>query len=103
MIRSIANSIPLGTSDLFGFDARIKDYVLEKIKMVYEKYGFEPLYTPILENAEVFNGHHGEGEKLLFNLKDKNGTNLVLKYDSTVPLVCVVSMYPKDSEITMIA
>ena len=94
MIRSIANSIPLGTSDLFGFDARIKDYVLEKIKMVYEKYGFEPLYTPILENAEVFNGHHGEGEKLLFNLKDKNGTNLVLKYDSTVPLARVVSMYP---------
>lgn len=95
MIRSIANTIPVGTSDVVGFDARVKDYVLEKIKMVYERYGFEPLYTPILENAEVFNGHHGEGEKLLFKLKDKNGTDLVLKYDSTVPLARVVSMYPE--------
>lgn len=93
MLRSIKNTIPLGTSDVFGFDARIKDYVLDKIKCVYERYGFEPLYTPILENAEVFNGHHGEGEKLLFKLTDKSNEELVLKYDSTVPLARVVSMY----------
>lgn len=95
MLRSIANSIPVGTSDVFGFNARIRDYVLDNIKCVYERYGFEPLYTPILENAEVFHGHHGEGEKLLFNLTDKNGEELVLKYDSTVPLARVVSMYPE--------
>ena len=62
---------------------------------MYENYGFEPLYTPIIENAEVFNGHHGEGEKLLFKLKDKQGMELVLKYDSTVPLARVISMYPE--------
>lgn len=95
MVRSLANTIPLGTSDVIGFNARVKDYVLAKIKMVYERYGFEPLYTPIIENAEVFNGHHGEGEKLLFNLKDKQGEELVLKYDSTVPLARVVSMHPE--------
>lgn len=95
MVRTIANTIPIGTSDVIGFDARVKDYVLGKIKNVYEKYGFEPLYTPILENAEVFNGHHGEGEALLFKLNDKQGTELVLKYDSTVPLARVVSMYPE--------
>ena len=95
MLREIANSIPLGTSDVKGFDARVKDYVLGKIKEVYENYGFEPLYTPIIENAEVFNGHHGEGEKLLFKLKDKQGMDLVLKYDSTVPLARVISMYPE--------
>lgn len=95
MIREVANNIPLGTSDVKGFDARVKDYVLGKIKEVYENYGFEPLYTPIIENAEVFNGHHGEGEKLLFKLKDKQGMELVLKYDSTVPLARVISMYPE--------
>lgn len=95
MLRKVANSIPLGTSDVKGFDARVKDYVLGKIKEVYENYGFEPLYTPIIENAEVFNGHHGEGEKLLFKLKDKQGMELVLKYDSTVPLARVISMYPE--------
>lgn len=94
MKRIIANSIPLGTEDVIGYDARIKDYVLKKIGYVYEKFGFEPLYTPIIENAEVFNGHHGEGEALLFKLNDKKGEPLVLKYDSTVPLARVVSMYP---------
>lgn len=94
MKRSIANSIPLGTVDVIGYDARIKDYVLDKIGSVYERFGFEPLYTPIIENAEVFNGHHGEGEALLFKLNDKKGEQLVLKYDSTVPLAHVVSMYP---------
>lgn len=93
MKRLLANSIPKGTTDVFGVEARTKDYVLGKIKDVYEKYGFEPLYTPIIENAEVFNGHHGEGEKLLFKLLDKENNELVLKYDSTVPLARVVSMY----------
>lgn len=36
MKRSIANSIPLGTVDVIGYDARIKDYVLDKIGSVYE-------------------------------------------------------------------
>lgn len=95
MKRSIANSIPLRTLDVIGYDARIKDYVLDKISSVYERFGFEPLYTPIIENEEVFNGHHGEGETLLFKLNDKKGEQLVLKYDSTVPLARVVSMYPE--------
>lgn len=95
MKRSITNSIPLGTADVIGYDARIKDYVLGKIGAVYERFGFEPLYTPIFEYAEVFNGHHGEGESLLFNFNDKKGEQLVLKYDSTVPLARVVSMYPE--------
>lgn len=71
----------------------LRDYVLKIIENSYKSYGFEPLYTPIIENEEVFNGHHGEGEKLLFKLKDKNNENYVLKYDSTVPLARVVSMY----------
>lgn len=89
------NSIPEGTSDFIGINARLRDYILEVVKKYYEKFGFEPLYTPMVENAEVFNGHHGEGEKLLFKLYDKLGKPLVLKYDSTVPLARVVSMHPE--------
>lgn len=87
------NMIPKGTTDFYGREAKLRDYVLGKIELIYKKYGFESLYTPILENAEVFKGHHGDGEKLLFTLKDKNGEEYVLKYDSTVPLARVISMY----------
>jgi histidyl-tRNA synthetase len=91
----LVNRIPIGTNDVIGKDARVRDYIIQNVKNTYERYGFEPLYTPSIENAEVFNGHHGEGEKLLFNFKDKNNQDLVLKYDSTVPLARVVSMHPE--------
>lgn len=86
-------SIPAGTTDYYGNEARLRDEVVRRLIKVYEKYGFEALYTPIIENAEVFNGHHGEGEKLLFKFNDKKGEDYVLKYDSTVPLARVVSMH----------
>lgn len=86
-------SIPKGTTDYYGNDARLRDEIISRLTKVYEKYGFEALYTPIIENAEVFKGHHGEGEKLLFKFSDKKGEEYVLKYDSTVPLARVVSMH----------
>lgn len=55
------NEIPKGTTDYYGKEAQLRDYVLSIIEKTYTKYGFESLYTPIIENAEVFNGHHGEG------------------------------------------
>lgn len=87
------NEIPKGTTDYYGKEAQLRDYVLSIIEKTYKKYGFESLYTPIIENAEVFNGHHGEGEKLLFKFNDKENNNLVLKYDATVPLARVISMH----------
>ena len=87
------NSIPKGSVDYYGKEACLRDYVLSCIESIYKKYGFEALYTPIIENEEVFKGHHGEGEKLLFKLRDKNGEKYVLKYDSTVPLARVISMH----------
>ena len=87
------NSIPVGTTDYYGFEARLRDYVLSVIAEIYQKYGFESLYTPLFENDIVFRGHHGEGEKILFTMKDKLGEPYVLKYDSTVPLARVISMH----------
>jgi histidyl-tRNA synthetase len=90
----LKRSIPAGTCDLFGEEARQRQDVIDIIRRVYELHGFEPLYTPILEHSVVFSGHHGEGEKLLFNLGDSANKQLVLRYDLTVPLARVVSMYP---------
>lgn len=82
----MVHQISLGTSEIFGVEMRRRQAVIDTIRSVYERFGFEPLHTPILENAEVFNGHHGEGEKLLFRLQDSQGNDLVNRYDLTVPL-----------------
>lgn len=89
----LKNQIPKGSTDYYGKEAVLRDYILKQIEELYQTFGFEPLYTPIIENEVVFKGHHGEGEKLLFKLQDKNDEKYVLKYDSTVPLARVISMY----------
>lgn len=89
------HNIPLGTSEIFGVDMRRQQAVIDTIREVYEAFGFEPLHTPILENAEVFNGHHGEGEKLLFTFADSQGNQLVNRYDLTVPLARFAGSHPE--------
>ena len=89
------HNIPLGTSEIFGVDMRRQQTVIDTIREVYETFGFEPLHTPILENAEVFNGHHGEGEKLLFTFADSQGSRLVNRYDLTVPLARFAGSHPE--------
>lgn len=75
------DSIPQGTSDVVGRSMRVQQYVLSVIQSIYERFGFSPHDTPIIENAAVFQGHHGEGEKLLFRFHDKDQNSLVLRYD----------------------
>lgn len=83
---SHSSAIPAGTSEVHGIEMRRLQAVIETIKETYELFGFDPLHTPILEYAEAFKGHHGEGEKLQFRLNDSSGNRLVNRYDLTVPL-----------------
>ena len=92
---ALTYAIPLGTSEIFGIEMRRRQAVIDTIRDVYERFGFEPLHTPVLEYAEVFNGHHGEGEKLLFRLEDSQGNRLVNRYDLTVPLARFAANHPE--------
>lgn len=71
--------------DVFGADFLQRKFVYNRLERVYQSFGYDPLQTPALEFEEVFTGHHGEGEKLLFRLTDSKGERLVLRYDMTVP------------------
>jgi histidyl-tRNA synthetase len=88
-------TVPTGTSDVIGHDMRIQQHILETIQRVYERFGFMPQDTPIIENDVVFKGHHGEGESLIFRLNDKGDLPLVLRYDQTVPLARVFATHPE--------
>lgn len=83
--------IPEGTVDMYGEALNLYSQVTGTIENVYREYGFDLLRTPILEHAEVFKGHHGEGEKSLFRIRDKQSHDLVLRYDLTVPLARYLS------------
>jgi histidyl-tRNA synthetase len=70
------------------------------IKGVYERYGFEPLETPAVENIETLLGKYGEeGNQLIFKILKRGAheqtgeADLALRYDLTVPLARVVAEY----------
>jgi histidyl-tRNA synthetase len=86
--------------DFLPEDVRRREYVIGIIKRVYERYGFEPLETPALENLETLLGKYGdEGDKLIFKILKRGvhevtqEADLALRYDLTVPLARVVAEY----------
>jgi histidyl-tRNA synthetase len=87
-----------GMRDFLPADVRRREYVIGVIEEVYERYGFEPLETPAVENIETLLGKYGEeGNQLIFKIlkrgeHEKTGeADLALRYDLTVPLARVVA------------
>src|SRR5207247_1028500 len=92
-----------GMRDFLPADVRKREYVIGVIKQVYERYGFEPLETPAVENIETLMGKYGEeGNQLIFKIlkrgeHEKTGeADLALRYDLTVPLARVVGQYQNE-------
>jgi histidyl-tRNA synthetase len=89
-----------GMRDFLPEDVRRREYVIGTIKGVYERYGFEPLETPAVENIETLLGKYGEeGNQLIFKILKRGEheasgqADLALRYDLTVPLARVVAQY----------
>src|SRR5438128_11086898 len=87
-----------GMRDFLPADVRRRQYVIDVGRGVYERYGFEPLETPALENIETLTGKYGEeGNKLIFKVlrrgehETSGETDLALRYDLTVLLARVVA------------
>jgi histidyl-tRNA synthetase len=92
-----------GMRDFLPAEVRRREYVIRIIKEVYERYGFEPLETPAVENIETLMGKYGEeGNQLIFKIlkrgeHEKTGeADLALRYDLTVPLARVVAQYQNE-------
>jgi histidyl-tRNA synthetase len=92
-----------GMRDFLPADVRRREYVISRIKETYERYGFEPLETPAVENIETLLGKYGEeGNQLIFKIlkrgeHEKTGeADLALRYDLTVPLARVVAQYQSE-------
>jgi histidyl-tRNA synthetase len=87
-----------GMRDFLPDDVRRRKYVIDIIEDVYERYGFQPLETPAVENIETLLGKYGEeGNKLIFKIlkrgehEQTGEADLALRYDLTVPLARVIA------------
>ena len=87
-----------GMRDFLPEDVRRRQYVIDVVRRVYQRYGFDPLETPALENIETLTGKYGEeGNQLIYKVlrrgegEASGEADLALRYDLTVPLARVVA------------
>ncbi|HLH74246.1 MAG TPA: histidine--tRNA ligase, partial [Chloroflexota bacterium] len=85
-----------GMRDFLPARMILRHFVTDQLRRVFERFGFEPLQTPAIEYAETLEGKFGEeADKLIYKFEDRGGRAVGLRYDLTVPLARVVSMYPE--------
>ncbi|MEK7651920.1 MAG: histidine--tRNA ligase [Patescibacteria group bacterium] len=86
-----------GFRDYLPTDQIPRSIMFSKIKAVFERFGFEPLETPVLEYEDILAGKYGaEGEKLMYRFKDNGERDVAMRYDLTVPLARVSAQYQND-------
>ena len=73
-----------------------RQFVIDKVRETFERFGFEPLETPSIELWETLSGKYGEeADRLTYRFVDRGGREVGLRYDLTVPLSRVVALYPQ--------
>lgn len=108
-------TLPKGTRDFGPAQMAKRQFIFDNIRKVFQKYGFQPLETPAMENLTTLTGKYGEeGDQLLFKilnsgdflmdvnedkLASKNSKQITfdisekgLRYDLTVPFARYVVM-----------
>lgn len=89
-----------GFRDLMPDDMIARNAVVEKIRSVYEKYGFVPLDTPVLEYLTTLVGTGGEEtNKLLFRLESPEREPIAMRFDLTVPYARLLAQYPEQLKL----
>ncbi len=110
--------LPQGTRDFSASTVQKRNYIFNTIRSVFERYGFQPLETPAMENLDTLMGKYGEeGDKLIFKILNngldnpakleqskaafdkilsgkntKDLTERALRYDLTIPFARYVAM-----------
>jgi histidyl-tRNA synthetase len=64
-------SLPKGTRDFGPATMAKRQFILDSIRGVFQKFGFLPLETPAMENLTTLTGKYGEeGDQLLFKITE---------------------------------
>lgn len=77
-----------GFKDYTGEEARKRAEIKKILVDTFEKYGFEPAETPLVEYREFVQGENKQDEAVsdIFKLKDKGERDLALRYEFTFQL-----------------
>lgn len=86
---------PRGTRDFLPEEMARRRRAFEKIRKVFESYGYGEVVTPAFEDFELLAKKSGpEIEKEIYAFRDKGGRKLGLRFDPTVPICRIVASDP---------
>ncbi len=83
-----------GMRDLVGSDALIQETIEGTFRKVFASYGCLPLYTPAVENFDLFKIKGAAGEAIkeeIYYFKDKSDRELALRFEFTASLARVAA------------
>ncbi|MDH4140285.1 MAG: histidine--tRNA ligase [Coriobacteriia bacterium] len=82
---------PKGTTDMLPDVARAWEHMNRVAQSLFARYGYEPIYNPLLEHTEVFTRGIGEATdivaKEMYTFEDRAGRSLTLRPEGTAGVV----------------
>ncbi|MDE2285225.1 MAG: histidine--tRNA ligase [Hyphomicrobiales bacterium] len=93
-IRKLKARLPRGLADRGPAEIAATRAMIEKIRAVYERYGFEPVETPAIEYTDAlgkFLPDQDRPNEGVFSFQDDDEQWLSLRYDLTAPLARYVA------------
>lgn len=96
-------ALPGGFRDALPEDMIAKNAMMDTIRGVFERFGFDPMETPAVERNEVLVGGEAESDRIIFRVapavrgevKDITRDETSLRFDLTVPLARVLAANPE--------
>ncbi len=114
---SVNYKLPSGFDiELLPGERRLEIQIMDKIRSVFERYGFTPIETPCVERLEVLQaknsqGESSQGDNIIYSIhpilppdqqgdgeeKESSGGEIrALKFDQTVPLAAYIARHRND-------
>jgi histidyl-tRNA synthetase len=99
---------PSGFPEFLPGEKRLELQILDKIRGVFERYGFVPIETPAVERLEVLQAKGNQGDNIIYGLTpilppnrqmeqeqagNTSSEERALKFDQTVPLAAYVARH----------
>ena len=84
-----------GTYDYMPNDMKIRNKILNILRNNFEKYGYLPIETPIINYYDLLSYKYSDDAEILseiYKLTDQGDRNLGLRFDLTVPFCKVVGL-----------
>ncbi len=84
-----------GGYDYLPQEQRIRNYINDTLKRIFENFGYNPIETPILCYYDILSDKYDEDNDILkeiYKLTDQGKRNLGLRYDLTVPFAKFITL-----------